>query len=149
MKITLEKIRSEKKVSGCYNSVEILKNAGYPADKPLEICYDAVIEQDNVIIGFKIKGIVKFQCDRCLKDVYHEIAVKNTSAVSLPDFGEEYDLDEEVRQLAALAAPVKIVCEDYCKGLCPVCGINLNDENCACGIKMIDPRFEKLKNFKF
>lgn len=45
-----------------------------------------------------------------------------------------------------LALPVKPLCKDSCKGLCPVCGNNLNNESCSCAKEQGDPRLAVLRN---
>ncbi len=46
--------------------------------------------------------------------------------------GVELDLSPEIRQAVLLALPLKPLCRETCKGLCPTCGANLNDGPCAC-----------------
>lgn len=60
---------------------------------------------------------------------------------------EELDLQEYVMNTVILALPMKPLCNEDCKGLCPRCGTNYNRTKCDCVIEEIDPRFEKLKNF--
>jgi len=62
--------------------------------------------------------------------------------------GKVIDLDPIVREQIALALPGYPVCKDDCKGLCPVCGTNLNDRECGCDRHVPDPRFAVLKNIK-
>lgn len=47
-----------------------------------------------------------------------------------------------------LSIPIKPLCKEDCKGLCPICGANLNIEQCGCKKKSIDPRWEQLKKLK-
>jgi uncharacterized protein len=148
MKINLEKLRSEKKISGCYSSIEIIENAGYKYDTPLEVCYTAQLEKDAVGLDLKITGGIKLQCDRCLGGFVYEVAAGNSQDIPFGEFGEDYDIDEEARQLTVLSMPLKRLCGDYCKGICPVCGTDLNKDKCSCNLKPIDPRFEKLKKLK-
>ena len=42
----------------------------------------------------------------------------------------------------------KDLCKEDCKGLCPKCGCDLNEKECSCTTKEIDPRWAVLKNFK-
>jgi uncharacterized protein len=44
-----------------------------------------------------------------------------------------------------LALPMKALCSEACKGLCPTCGTNLNTGTCDCNIKWEDPRLAALK----
>jgi uncharacterized protein len=62
--------------------------------------------------------------------------------------GKVIDLDPLVREQLVLALPPYPVCKDSCKGLCPVCGANLNDRECGCDRHVPDPRWAGLKNVK-
>jgi uncharacterized protein len=62
--------------------------------------------------------------------------------------GKVIDLDPIVREQVLLALPQYPVCTDACKGLCPVCGANLNDRECGCDRHVPDPRWAGLKNVK-
>jgi uncharacterized protein len=46
--------------------------------------------------------------------------------------GEGLLLEEVLREQVLLAVPLKAICTDICRGLCPLCGKNLNFETCAC-----------------
>ena len=64
--------------------------------------------------------------------------------------GDELDVRSWARDALALALPAQIVCRDDCRGLCPVCGENLNEaapdhEH----EREPDPRFAKLSELKF
>jgi DUF177 domain-containing protein len=75
-------------------------------------------------------------CMRCLEEAGHELAV-DALEVDQPGGGEELDspyLEDDqldlrgwARDALALALPTQIVCTAECRGLCPVCGENLND----------------------
>jgi uncharacterized protein len=62
--------------------------------------------------------------------------------------GKMVDLDPIVREQIVLALPSYPVCDESCKGLCPVCGANLNDRECGCDRHVPDPRWAGLKNVK-
>ena len=62
--------------------------------------------------------------------------------------GKVIDLDPIVREQVLLALPQYPVCTDACKGLCPVCGANLNDRECGCDRHVPDPRWAGLKDVK-
>jgi DUF177 domain-containing protein len=55
------------------------------------------------------------------------------------------DLGELVHEQLYLALPMKPLCRDDCKGLCPVCGANRNQTPCACNVRWEDPRLAGLK----
>ncbi len=62
--------------------------------------------------------------------------------------GKVIDLDPIVREQILLALPGYPVCNEGCKGLCSVCGANLNDRDCGCDRHVPDPRWAGLKNEK-
>lgn len=55
------------------------------------------------------------------------------------------ELGEAIREEAILAAPLYVECDPDCKGLCPECGTNLNEEDCDCTLEELDPRWDALR----
>ena len=96
------------------------------------------------------------QCARCLECVnvehtFHisEMFSKSPGAddeVILLDSGN-IDLSEVTDRAFVGSIPIKYLCSEDCKGLCSVCGANLNRESCSCEEDNIDPRLAKLKEF--
>lgn len=62
--------------------------------------------------------------------------------------GKEIDLDPILREQLVLALPGYPVCKESCKGLCTVCGANLNERECDCERRVPDPRWAGLEKFK-
>ncbi len=62
--------------------------------------------------------------------------------------GEGLLLEDVLREQVLLAAPMKAICREGCKGLCPHCGRNLNLESCVCSESVVDPRWTALKEIK-
>jgi uncharacterized protein len=62
----------------------------------------------------------------------------------LPSENTIIDITDDVRQFIQLAIPLKILCRIDCKGLCQLCGTNLNENTCSCDDSFIDPRWEQL-----
>jgi uncharacterized protein len=58
---------------------------------------------------------------------------------------DQIDLGQLMREQFYLAAPMKPLCDAACRGLCPVCGTNLNRSTCECQRDWHDPRFAVLK----
>ena len=58
------------------------------------------------------------------------------------------DLGDVVREQLYLALPMKPLCQEDCKGLCPLCGVNRNRETCTCQQEWVDPRMAALKEWK-
>lgn len=61
---------------------------------------------------------------------------------------DQIDLNELMREQFYLALPMKPLCRDECKGLCPQCGTNLNTGACSCAARWEDPRLAPLKQLK-
>lgn len=71
-----------------------------------------------------------------------------------PDLGlaeyqdETIDLGGVMREQFVLAVPMKPLCSEDCRGLCPVCGMNRNRETCECRLEWVDPRLAALAGLK-
>ena len=61
--------------------------------------------------------------------------------------GDAIDLAELLHEELQLALPLKPLCAEGCKGICPGCGAELNEEECTCEPE-VDPRWEVLKGLK-
>lgn len=62
--------------------------------------------------------------------------------------GNYLELDDYFRQVIILSIPDKVLCREDCPGLCPVCGQDLDINECDCQKESIDPRLQKLERFK-
>lgn len=96
-------------------------------------------------------------CNRCLTEtrkelshsISHVLVNKLNDEEDFDDYivveGEKLDLDELIYSDIILLTPSKYVCSEGCKGLCPVCGKNLNEGGCTCQKQQTDPRLEALR----
>ncbi len=62
--------------------------------------------------------------------------------------GEGILLEDILREQVLLALPLKITCREDCKGLCPQCGVNLNQQQCSCVTTRTDPRWSALEEIR-
>ena len=62
--------------------------------------------------------------------------------------GEIVDLESILREQIILMLPLKPLCDETCKGLCPHCGANLNHETCTCSTDAVDSPFARLAKLK-
>ena len=71
-----------------------------------------------------------------------DFPIKDKSPDSDAPYMEGYHLnvDELINNEILLNWPVKILCREDCKGICPVCGSNLNKGECGCDAFVPDPR---------
>ena len=76
-----------------------------------------------------------------------EQMLADDAVVHLPDFAAP--LTRYARDHIALLVPMRPLCGSACKGLCHVCGISLNENECGCDRSSNDPRLAALKKIKF
>ena len=62
--------------------------------------------------------------------------------------GDEIDLAHEIEEQVAMEIPLKPLCDEECKGLCPACGTDLNTSSCSCTREPVNLKFSALKDFK-
>lgn len=62
--------------------------------------------------------------------------------------GNGVELNDTLREYVLLAMPMQKLCSEGCKGLCPECGQNRNQQACQCQVKAVDDRWAALKEMK-
>ena len=77
-----------------------------------------------------------------------EVELVEQDLVSTSFSGDELDLAPEIAEQIALGIPLKPLCSEGCKGLCPHCGIDLNTGTCDCTPEPKQSKFSALKDFK-
>ncbi|WP_457576366.1 DUF177 domain-containing protein [Desulfomarina sp.] len=121
---------------------------------------------ESVILKGKIEGDWTVSCDRCGERVQHrlsgdffyqgilrgetvfETGEKEVLAedVNILYLEESFiDLFEILQEQVYLALPVRVLCREDCKGMCPQCGVILNDADCRCLSDTVDSPFAVLK----
>ncbi len=146
-----------------------------PADDPDAGQGEADIElyadSTNVFARGTIRGWLEVACSRCVGPARVEfadkVAVTFMPRAQIPEGGSEDDLelteddldvypyDEDeidleplLREQIILAVPYAPLCRPDCRGLCSVCGADLNAGECGCDRAVIDPRLAALKDIK-
>ncbi|MDX2153537.1 MAG: DUF177 domain-containing protein [Bryobacteraceae bacterium] len=138
---------------------------------PLEVRGSAEL-LNNTLGEIRVRGHLKVQmeaeCDRCLEtaafpldapfDLFYRPA--DTAPVheeTRIDAGESeiafyeglgLELADVIREFVLLELPMQTVCSEACKGICAVCGQNLNKGDCHCEQKPVDDRWAALRNLK-
>ena len=98
-----------------------------------------------------VKGTVDIDvmipCARCLEEVRTPIRFDIDKGLvdeemEEPDYliGFELDVDKLVYAEILVNWPMRVLCKDDCKGICKVCGMNLNKGACSCQRTELDPR---------
>lgn len=142
----------------------ICQNSDLHSEGRAELLNHAV--QDIRVHG-NLKVHVSASCDRCLETValpvenhfdlvYFPTAENDggedevaESAIDVGFYeGNGLALNDVLREVVLLALPMQIVCGESCKGICPVCGGNRNQEDCDCQSPAVDDRWSGLKDFR-
>jgi uncharacterized protein len=140
-------------------------NRGCSFAKELEVDAQFTAIRDEYLVKVEAKGEGNFSCDRCGASITRSIqgfvqtlytfdrtkyGEANTDDIRLLSGSEqEIDIRQDVRDALILAVPTKILCRKECLGLCPQCGVNLNEKKCKCSHEEIDPRWNALKGIHF
>lgn len=122
----------------------------------------------DVFVEGDIRATFRFECSRCLEGFRHSVEVSvqqmlrprgneraEAREIELNPEDLEYgEYDEDNIPLALvieehllLSLPMRPLCREDCKGLCPRCGANQNQEDCACLENRSESPFDSLKEF--
>lgn len=130
------------------------------------VAFDVYNTEDGWHLTGQGEVRIAARCSRCLEET--EIAVFVDFSVEIPDDGspgdgqdasvdevipritgrDSVDVQERVREEILLSIPLRILCGPDCRGLCPVCGANLNETTCDCERDPVDPRLAALAKLK-
>ena len=126
----------------------------------------------NVIRDLRLQGdlatTLELPCARCLDPVRQDVArtfdllyrplgtdagneeLSVTAAEAEIGYyqGEGVLLEDALREQVLLSVPLKVICREDCKGLCPSCGKNRNTDPCSCAPVVGDPRWAALKDLR-
>lgn len=116
----------------------------------------------EVIVRGTVRGVMARECRRCLTPMTQELDTEVTMVFSpsddlAEDDGEirlidpseiDIDLGPPLREELTLSVPSYAECRQDCRGLCPRCGVNLNDEACDCSKGEPDSRWDALRALK-
>lgn len=145
-----------------------LQSGAYPiiSKEPVHVKVEHITGKE-LLITAETRLSVMIPCDRCLEDVKREFelnCVKHvdvglsdaelTEELDESNFIDGYHLDVDKLLFHEILSswPTKVLCREDCKGLCNVCGQNLNTGSCNCEDTGLDPRMsvvrDLFKNFK-
>ncbi len=123
---------------------------------------------EDIRVAGDLSTHVELACARCLEPVARDVTKKfdllyrpqgsdagreelSVTAVEAEVGyyqGEGLLLEDVLREQILLALPLRVICKEECKGLCPHCGRNLNFEQCSCAEPLEDPRWAALKDIR-
>jgi len=135
---------------------------------PLRIHLTVVKEYDHIRVNGRVETSLRLNCARCLAE--HQLEIKSPftifymraadiaqdeevelaedELISATYEGDEIDFTAEIAAQIIMAIPFKPLCSEDCRGLCPICGADLNIGECACDRNESGFRFSVLKNLK-
>lgn len=135
------------------------------------VSYDAVFTNagDGILLTGMVRASVTGACDRCLEPAQFDVAgeLQEYYLFHEPEGADEdddyellgedrkIDLAEPISDAVVMDTPFVVLCRPDCRGLCPICGANLNEETCDCAERAEEERvmgddnpFAALKNLK-
>ena len=148
---------------GCFSDTEL------PEFSLVKVDVDCLVTRsgDTIYARGEMAAQISQQCDRCLEPAtipvggefaYTLVPEKSEIADDLELTAQELetsyyrgdfiDLAPMICEQIVLQAPMKILCAEDCKGLCPRCGVNLNTGSCNCQSTAVDDRLAVLKKFR-
>ena len=128
--------------------------------KPVTFYIENVGDRTLVLSG-EAEFTLMIPCDRCLElvEVPFQLSIERTLDMNLTDEerianldeqpylqGYNLDVDQLVRDELLLNLPMKVLCDEDCKGICNRCGANLNHETCDCDRSSLDPRMSVIQD---
>ena len=127
----------------------------YPLKDPIKITGSVSNKASVVSLNLNIEYTFAAPCDRCGVFAKHNHTViidkllataierqESDTIITVPDM--KLDVDEFVYSEVILDLPSKHLCNEDCKGICFKCGKNLNEGECGCDTREVDPRLAKL-----
>ncbi|TRW45837.1 YceD family protein [Georgenia yuyongxinii] len=134
-----------------------------PAGADLELALRLEAVSDGVLVTGEVTGPVRAECSRCLREIDDSVTVDiselyyypgkraelakegDEEAEDLPELvGDQLDLEPTVRDAVVLALPFRPLCRPDCAGLCPDCGVRLDDAEPGHHHEKLDPRWSAL-----
>jgi len=139
---------------------------------PLDIRLGAKRIGEMVAVEGRAMATVRMTCNRCLSEFESVLRAGFTLTYTrrlpedletgddedmelqaekiglIPFSGEEINLLEDVQSEIVMAIPMRPICSENCRGLCPQCGSNRNEVACRCESRSVDPRLAVLKGLK-
>ncbi len=151
---------------------EMIQSGEVAFQAPLRFELSVRRERDMIRVDGRLRAVFVLGCSRCLESFQSRIEQPFTLRYARPQArnerierrsdveldadqiglsffeGEEIDLRDALQEQIILALPIKPLCREDCKGLCPHCGAELNREPCRCRVTARGGPFEMLRTLK-
>jgi uncharacterized protein len=159
----LESRQEPVQLQGTLDPKEIFRNSpGYIPTGPVEFTLNAQLANDRILVSGNISSSVRMQCSRCVDPIDENLVIPfeeqfrivkegnaelNDDDDAVPVEGEEINLEPFLAEELVVQLPYAPLCSEDCKGLCPKCGSNWNEQSCGCDTVVLDPRLAALQDW--
>jgi uncharacterized protein len=169
LSLDLRKIKTpHERFEQTYAPEQLGASEGFTVVAPTALTFEIFKDNEQFRLVGGVNTALELSCGRCLEpfampvdqrfDLRYQPHARNTGEgereIEEDDLttafyeNEAIDLGQLMREQFYLALPMKPLCRDDCRGLCPVCGTNLNRGTCLCSTRWEDPRLAALKAWK-
>jgi uncharacterized protein len=164
--LNLNKIRTaQDRFEQVYRPDQFDVDEDFRVVEPVSLAFDIFKDKQAFRLVGRVRTTLELKCSRCLEpftapvdqefDLRYQPHTVNAGEgereIEEDDLttafyeNDEIDLGHLMQEQFYLSLPMKPLCRDDCKGLCVVCGTNLNLDSCACKRDWEDPRLAALK----
>ncbi len=116
--------------------------------EPIHVRVLANLIGNTLVVQGTLGTAVVLKCNRCLKKFDYLVEVRDYCFSVQVKGDETVDLTDSIREDIILTLPMKRLCSPECKGLCPVCGQDLNVSACDCKKSKAPGPFSQLDSLK-
>lgn len=99
-------------------------------DGPVKIRAKVSVVDQILLVDAHFDGVCSSECARCLKEVHQPFHQHTLIDFDVTEAKDAIDIAEDIRQEIVADLPLQLLCKEDCKGLCLVCGANLNETTC-------------------
>ncbi len=156
MRINIKQLRNGSVLSLPFNFEADISEIEPTMSSPITVLGEISSRVGVLLLSMTIDGERKILCDRCADEFSQVLSVPFEACIvdhldnedDEDDFivceSDELDISDLSISVFLLGFPSRNLCSPDCKGLCQICGANLNEQACNCKTESIDPRLQIL-----
>ena len=167
--LNLTRIRTaQDRIEQAYQADRFEPDEDYRVAAPVSLAFDIFKDKQAFRLAGRVQTTLELKCSRCLEpfmapvhqdfDLRYQPHTVNSGEgereIEEDDLttayyeNDEIDLGHLMHEQFVLSLPMKPLCGDACRGLCPICGTNLNRDTCDCKTVWEDPRLAGLRELR-
>lgn len=140
-----------------------INDLGAP-ETPVQVEFTVHQQEEDFLLNGVVRVDLVLVCDRCLNEAHcpvegsfkvwltaetrSDLDAEEDEVLPFPSHQREVDISGIITGVIYTEVPGKILCRETCRGLCPICGADLNTQPCACSTDEIDERWSALMAVK-